>query len=103
MLFRSGAVRYFDGPRIAALGNTLHETAIPRRILGIDTGPLGNDGEGVSTEDFHLGEAGIEFAGYLARANAMANGLTQTPFSPPNYFYPGQLGEWLRMNLGDTP
>ena len=98
-----GAVRYFDGPRIAALGNTLHETAIPRRILGIDTGPLGNDGEGVSTEDFHLGEAGIEFAGYLARANAMANGLTQTPFSPPNYFYPAQIGEWLRINLGDTP
>lgn len=97
------SVRYFDGAHIAWLGNRLHEMRVPGTIAGISTGPLGNNGQGVSRQDYELGLAGIAFGGHLARGSALANKQTLTAWPPSQVIYINQIGDWLRANLGGVP
>ncbi len=94
------AVSYYDGHAIATFGNWFHEKRIPRKIhisftypsyhhpisiVGFDVRiPGGNNGIGVSKQDYDLGLAGVEFGSKLRNSELTIS----------------KIGDWIRNNLG---
>ncbi len=93
------AVEYFEGHIVATAGNICHESPLTIPPCG---------GGGVSIQDFLLAEAAMKLGHRLwiyAHQNQFPHYLSFPPFL--NFIWrpiaPGEVGNWIRHNLGQNP